>query len=130
MLAEYARLALRRHIIGRQRHGQPWVKAWLIGSRIEQMVRESVRQTSAGSYSALSQQENQAILAEIHAALERSGAVNTAIVTAIDIRRFIRKLIERELFTTAVLSFQELDDEAELKVLGHIELIGDTHAAA
>ncbi|AOP42336.1 EscV/YscV/HrcV family type III secretion system export apparatus protein [Edwardsiella piscicida] len=130
MLAEYARLALRRHIIGRQRHGQPWVKAWLIGSHIEQKVRESVRQTSAGSYSALSQQENQAILTEIHAALERSGAVNTAIVTAIDIRRFIRKLIERELFTTAVLSFQELDDEAELKVLGHIELIGDTHAAA
>ncbi|WP_416042016.1 EscV/YscV/HrcV family type III secretion system export apparatus protein [Edwardsiella ictaluri] len=130
MLAEYARLALRRHIVGRQRHGQPWVKAWLIGSHIEQMMRESIRQTSAGSYSALSPQENQAILAEIHAALERSGGANTAIVTAIDIRRFIRKLIERELFTTPVLSFQELDDEAELKVLGHIELIGDTHAAA
>ncbi|MBZ6071295.1 EscV/YscV/HrcV family type III secretion system export apparatus protein [Aeromonas schubertii] len=130
MLAEYARLALRRHIVGRQRRGQPWVRAWLVGGHIEQLMRESIRQTSAGSYSALSPEENQAILGEIRSALARTGGPGTALVTAIDVRRFIRKLIEKDLFTTPVLSFQEIDDEAELKVLGHIELIGETHAAA
>ncbi|ALP41096.1 EscV/YscV/HrcV family type III secretion system export apparatus protein [Aeromonas schubertii] len=130
MLAEYARLALRRHIVGRQRQGQPWVRAWLVGGHIEQLMRESIRQTSAGSYSALSPEENQAILGEIRSALARTGGPGTALVTAIDVRRFIRKLIEKDLFTTPVLSFQEIDDETELKVLGHIELIGETHAAA
>ncbi|MFM5540427.1 EscV/YscV/HrcV family type III secretion system export apparatus protein [Aeromonas veronii] len=130
MLTEYARLALRRHIVGRHRRGQQWIQAWLIGTHIEQLVRESIRQTSAGTYSALSPEENQAILNEIHDALARSGGTGIVLVTAIDVRRFIRKLIEKELFSTPVLSFQEVDNEIELKVLGHIELIGETYAAA
>ncbi|MEJ8673889.1 EscV/YscV/HrcV family type III secretion system export apparatus protein [Chromobacterium amazonense] len=130
MLTEYARLALRRHIVGRQRRGQPWISAWVIGGHIEQTIRESIRQTSAGSYSALSTEENQAIIGEIRSSLEKSGAAGMALVTAIDVRRFVRKLIERDLFSVPVLSFQELGDEAELKVLGHVELIGDAHAAA
>lgn len=130
MLTEYARLALRRQIVGRQRRGQPWVRAWLVGSHIEQLMRESIRQTSAGSYSALSPEENQAILDEIRNALARNGGPGTALVSAIDVRRFIRKLIEKEFFGTPVLSFQEIDDEAELKILGHIELIGETDEAA
>ncbi|EAA3660145.1 EscV/YscV/HrcV family type III secretion system export apparatus protein [Salmonella enterica] len=130
MLTEYARLALRRHIVGRQRRGQPWVRAWLIGSHIEQRMRESIRQTSAGTYSALSSEENQAILNEIRRSLNHNDDPGTTLVTAIDIRRFIRKLIEKDLFYTPVLSFQEIDDEAELKVLGHIELMGETHEAS
>ncbi len=130
MLTEYARMALRRHIVGRQRHGQPWVSAWVIGSHIEQKMRESIRQTSAGTYSALSPEENQAIVDKIRSSLEQSGAASLALVTAIDIRRFVRKLIERDLFGVAVLSFQELGDEAELKVLGHVELIGGDYEAA
>ncbi|PRP69749.1 EscV/YscV/HrcV family type III secretion system export apparatus protein [Chromobacterium amazonense] len=130
MLTEYARLALRRHIVGRQRRGQPWISAWVIGGHIEQTIRESIRQTSAGSYSALSTEENQAIIGEIRSSLEKSGIAGMALVTAIDVRRFVRKLIERDLFSVPVLSFQELGDEAELKVLGHVELIGDAHAAA
>ncbi|MEO4011908.1 FHIPEP family type III secretion protein [Chromobacterium piscinae] len=130
MLTEYARLALRRHIVGRQRRGQPWISAWVIGGHIEQTIRESIRQTSAGSYSALGPEENQAIVGEIRSALEQSGVGGAALVTAIDVRRFVRKLIERDLFSVPVLSFQELGDEAELKILGHVELIGEGHAPA
>ncbi|QAU24335.1 EscV/YscV/HrcV family type III secretion system export apparatus protein [Dyella sp. M7H15-1] len=129
MLAEYARMALRRHIVGRHRRGQPWISAWVLGGQIEQTIRESIRQTAAGSYSALSAEESQSILQEIKATVAKNGSA-TALVTAIDVRRFVRKLIERELSGLAVLSFQELDDEAELKVLGHIELIGDDYALA
>jgi type III secretion protein V len=130
MLAEYARMALRRHIVGRHRRGQPWISAWVLGGQIEQMVRESIRQTAAGSYSALSAEENQAIVKEIKATVTKNGASAAALVTAIDVRRFVRKLIEREMAGLSVLSFQELDDEAEIKVLGHIELIGEDYATA
>ncbi|AKK24865.1 EscV/YscV/HrcV family type III secretion system export apparatus protein [Pandoraea oxalativorans] len=130
MLAEYARLALRRHVVGRQRQGQPWVSAWVIGNHIEQTIRESIRQTSAGSYSALAPEENQAIVNTIRDALARSGTAGLALVTAIDVRRFVRKLIEKDMFAVPVLSFQDLEDEAELKVLGHVELLGGDDAFA
>ncbi|VVE85798.1 EscV/YscV/HrcV family type III secretion system export apparatus protein [Pandoraea sputorum] len=130
MLAEYARLALRRHVVGRQRQGQSWVSAWVIGNHIEQTIRESIRQTSAGSYSALAPEENQAIVNTIRDALAQSGTAGLALVTAIDVRRFVRKLIEKDMFAVPVLSFQDLEDEAELKVLGHVELLGDGDALA
>ncbi|MBV8048519.1 MAG: EscV/YscV/HrcV family type III secretion system export apparatus protein [Paludibacterium sp.] len=121
MLAEYARLALGRHILGRFRHGQPWLSAWLIGGEIEERLRESIRQTSAGSYSALAPEENAHIVASIRAALAKNHPAGAVLVTAIDVRRFVRKLIEREWFDLPVLSFQEVGDEHEMRVLGHID---------
>ncbi|MFM0515216.1 EscV/YscV/HrcV family type III secretion system export apparatus protein [Paraburkholderia sp. RL17-373-BIF-A] len=128
MLAEYARMALRRHIVGRYRRGQPWISAWVVGGQIEESIRESIRQTSAGSYSALSTEDNADIVGRIRHALKINGPPGTVLVTAIDVRRFVRKLIEQEFATVPVLSFQEVGDEAELKVLGHVELIGEENA--
>ncbi|CAI8756423.1 EscV/YscV/HrcV family type III secretion system export apparatus protein [Pseudomonas zeae] len=123
MLTEYARVALRRHIAIRYRAGQPWISGWMIGDRIEQMIRESIRQTAAGSYSTLEPTQNQAIIAAIHENLVDTDARRTVLITAIDVRRFVRKIIEREYPSLAVLSFQELGDEVELRVLGNIDLI-------
>ncbi|MBJ7263451.1 MAG: EscV/YscV/HrcV family type III secretion system export apparatus protein [Burkholderiaceae bacterium] len=130
MLTEYARMGLRRHIVGRHRHGQPWISAWVIGGQIEETLRESIRQTSAGAYSALSPEENRHIVDQIRDALLQNRPAGTVLVTAIDVRRFVRKMIEQELAGVPVLSFQEVGEEAELKVLGHIESIGDTYASA
>ncbi len=124
MLTEYARLGLKRQIVGRQRRGQPWIQAYIIGGRIEEMIRESIRQTSAGSYSALSPEENEEILTQIRAAVAHETG-HIALVTTIDIRRFVRKLIEAEMFSLPVLSFQEVAEEVELRVLGHVEIVGD-----
>ncbi|WP_215778631.1 type III secretion system export apparatus subunit SctV [Paludibacterium sp. B53371] len=128
MLAEYARLGLARHILGRYRQDTAVIQAWLIGSQIEEQLRESVRQTSAGSYSALSAEENERILAQIRAALSPACPPGTLLVTAIDVRRFVRKLIERELSHVPVLSFQEIGNEVEMQVLGHIELKDEVDA--
>lgn len=129
MLTEYARLGLKRQIVSRYRYGQAAIQVWVIGGNIEQMVRESIRQTSAGSYSALGPEENEAIIAKIRAAIANNSN-HVALVTAIDVRRFVRKLIERDMYNIPVLSFQELNDEVELKVLGHIELIGGSDETA
>jgi type III secretion protein V len=125
MIAEYVRLGLRRHIVTRHRGTLPWLKAWMIGDTIEAMIRESIRQTSAGSYSALAPEQNEAILQSVRSALADGSDRQVVLMTAIDVRRFVRKLIEREFFTTDVLSFQELGNETELRVMGNIELIGE-----
>ena len=125
MLTEYVRLGLRRHIVTRHRGTAPWLKAWMIGDTIEAMVRESIRQTSAGSYSALAPEQNEEILQAVREALPEGADRQVVIMTAIDVRRFVRKLIEREFFATDVLSFQELGNETDLRVMGNIELIGE-----
>lgn len=122
-LTEYIRLALRRQIINRQKNGQAIIDCWLIGGGIENMVRESVRQTSAGAYSALEPQQSDAILQQIKAMVD--GQVAGVIVTAIDVRRYIRKIIEPHLYDFQLLSFQELGDDTRINVRGNIELVGE-----
>jgi len=123
ILVEYIRTALRRHIIGRYQHPEEGLKAWLVGSGLEGMVRESIRQTSSGAYSALDGDQIARILEEV-----RQTAGNHpegVLLTAIDVRRYLRRLVEREFFGLSVLSFQEIGDEAQLNILGNVELIGD-----
>ncbi|KVE36795.1 EscV/YscV/HrcV family type III secretion system export apparatus protein [Burkholderia sp. BDU5] len=130
MLAEYVRVALRRHIATRHRAGQPWINCWMIGDRIESMVRESIRQTAAGSYSSLAPEHTHAIVARLKAALADADLRRTVLVTAIDVRRFVRKMVEREFGELPVLSFQEIGDEAELRVIGTADLIRELADAA
>lgn len=126
MLTEYARLSLRRHIIEQYRYGQDCIQGWMIGATIENMVRQSIRQTSAGSYSTLDPTQNQAILQQIITSVAHHEKHSYVLLATMDVRRFIRKLIERELFHVAVLSYQEIGDTTQLKVLGNIELMNET----
>lgn len=125
MITEYVRMALRRHITARYRANQVAISGWVIGDRIEGMIRESIRQTSAGSYSSLSPQDNEAILSAIRSAFEQRKSHNGVLLTAIDVRRFLRKLVERELYHLPVLSLQEVSDESGLHVISTIDLIGE-----
>jgi len=123
VLTEYVRSALRRHIIHRFQGESEWLDVWVIGDAIEERIRESVRQTSAGTYLALEPDQAARIIELIRNALgeNRRGLL----ITAIDVRRYLRKMIERELVDVEVISFQEIGDAIELNVLGNIELIGE-----
>ncbi|WP_431769435.1 EscV/YscV/HrcV family type III secretion system export apparatus protein [Vibrio sinus] len=125
LLTEYVRVALSRHIKGRyQRGNEGSIYCYLIGDGIENLVRESIRQTAAGGYSALSPQQNMLILEQI-SEHTLGCEPDTVLLTAIDVRRYLRKIIEKDLYTLPVLSFQELGEDVELKVQGSIDLIGE-----
>ncbi|MBY4897877.1 EscV/YscV/HrcV family type III secretion system export apparatus protein [Cupriavidus sp. AU9028] len=125
MLTEYVRVSLRRQIVGRHASGGAQADVWLVGDGIENMIRDSVRQTAAGAYSTLQADQIERIVSRIKAAIAGREDIDGAIVTAIDVRRFLRKFLERELFRLPVLSFQELGDDVQLHVLGNIDLIGE-----
>ncbi|QDW35021.1 EscV/YscV/HrcV family type III secretion system export apparatus protein [Yersinia sp. KBS0713] len=123
MLTEYVRIALRRHVCGRFSKNSAWLPVLRLGEGAENLIRESIRQTSAGTYSALDNKHSRLILSKIAAAFaENSDAV---LLTSIDIRRFLRKIVERDIFTLPVLSWQELGDEMNIRVVDTIDLIGD-----
>jgi type III secretion protein V len=120
MLTEYVRMALRRHILHRLQPNGEALRVLRVGEGIENLIRESIRQTSMGTYAALSLGQSSRILSLIQEALAEHGELN--IVTSVDARRFLRKITETGLFNVPVLSWQELGENSAVQVVHSIDL--------
>ncbi|BAT37629.1 type III secretion system LEE export apparatus protein EscV [Escherichia albertii] len=118
ILCEYVRIALRRHILGRYSVRGTLLNVWLIGSDIENELRESIRQTSSGSYLNISPERSEQLIGFLKNIVNPTG--NGVILTALDIRRYVKKMIEGSFPSVPVLSFQEVGNNIELKVLGTV----------
>lgn len=134
LLTEYVRITLRRQICHVFGGPQRRISVLLIGERIENMIRDSIRETSAGTYAALDADKTSAILELLrrHIHSYQARAESPVLLTAMDVRRYLRKMIEREFFSTPVLSTQELMEDLEVNVLGSLELFDEDrrHALA
>ncbi len=124
LLTEYSRSALKRYISYKYSQGQSIIAVYLVDPEIEDIVRGAIKQTSAGSYLALDPDLVQTIMHVI-----RTTVVPTPkdgqpplLLTAIDVRRFIRKLIEGEFPNLPVISYQEVVPEIRVQPLGRIQL--------
>lgn len=124
LLADYVRTSLKRYISYKYSGGQNILAVYLLDSGIEEIIRKSIRQTSAGSYLALEPDTAQQIVGAVKKAVgdisEKSN--RPVLLTSMDIRRYVRKLIELELYDLPVLSHQELTDEITIQTLDRISL--------
>lgn len=124
LLAEYVRIALKRYISHKFSAGQNMLPAYLLSPSIEDEIRTSIRQTSGGSYLALDPQSSKRIVQAIKMAV---GDITTVthrpvLLTSMDIRRYVRKLIEQDVGDLAVLSYQEVTSDINIQPLARIEL--------
>jgi type III secretion protein V len=118
------RTTLKRYISYKFSGGQNILAAYLLDPSIEDVVRKAIRQTSAGSYLALEPDMAKRILRGIK---QEVGDLSTlerkpVLLTSMDIRRYVRKLIELDLYELPVLSHQELTEEITIQPLGRIVL--------
>ncbi|MDR2377553.1 MAG: type III secretion system export apparatus subunit SctV [Puniceicoccales bacterium] len=124
LLTDYVRTSLRRYISYKYSGGQNILAVYLLNPDVEDVVRKSIRQTSAGSYLALEPEKAKKI---IHNIQEEVGDFSQesnrpVLLTSMDIRRYVRKLIELELYELPVVAHQELTDEITIQPLGRIAL--------
>ncbi len=124
LLTEYVRSSLKRYISYKYALGQSVLSVYLLDPEIEDMVRGAIKQTSAGSYLALDPDSVQLILHSMRntIAAPPPGAQPPVLLTAIDVRRFVRKLIEGEFPEMPVISYQEVVPEIRIQPLGRIQL--------
>jgi type III secretion protein V len=124
LLTEYVRSSLKRYISYKYSLGQTVLSVYLLDPEIEDMVRGAIKQTSAGSYLALDPDSVQLILHSMRNTIQPTppGGQPPVLLTAIDVRRFVRKLIEGEFPDLAVVSFQEIVPEIRIQPLGRIQL--------
>ncbi len=124
LLCEYIRGSLKRYISYKYSSGQNILPAYLLAPDVEEKIRSAIRQTSAGSYMALDPATAQRFVARAKQAIGtlRQGRSRPVIVVSMDIRRYVRKLIEMELYEIPVLSYQELTQEITVQPLDRITL--------
>ena len=91
---------------------------------MEDEVRGAVRQTSAASYLALSPDFHRRLMEALKASIgDLSGHALTPVLLApMDIRRFMRKIVERDFPELAILSFQELAPDVSIQPLDRIRI--------
>ncbi|WP_284262733.1 type III secretion system export apparatus subunit SctV [Roseicyclus amphidinii] len=123
LLTEHVRSALSRYITHKFAGGQSVISAYLLSKAIEDEVRGAIRQTSGASYLTLSPDSHRKLVAALKATLGDLSrhTLRPVILTPMDIRRFLRKLVERDFPELAVLSFQELTPQVSVQPLDRIE---------
>jgi type III secretion protein V len=131
VLTEHVRGALSRYITHKFSGGQNIIPAYLIAKDIEDAVRGAVRQTSGASYLALSPDVHRQLITSMRNVV---GAVSQhamppVMLAPMDIRRFMRKIVERDFPELAVLSYQELAPSANVQPLERIKLVMQISAA-
>jgi type III secretion protein V len=121
---EYVRSALSRYISYKFSGGQNIIAAYLLDPSLEEKIRKSVRQTSGGSYLAMDPQTVRSILAVVRKTLGDVSRIpqKPVIIVSVDIRRYFRKMIEKDYYEIPVLSFQELSQEINIQPLGRLKL--------
>lgn len=124
LLTEYVRSSLKRYISYKYSLGQTILSVYLLDPEIEDMIRGAIKQTSAGSYLALDPDSVQLILHAMRGVIVPTppGGQPPVLLTAIDVRRFTRKLIEGDFPDLPVVSYQEIVPEIRIQPLGRIQL--------
>ncbi len=116
-LTEFARIALKRQITHTVAP-QGALAAVLVEPALEDLLRQAVRASGGVSQLALEPQDAKAVSEALASAISRHRP--GALITSVDIRWHVRKLIEAECFDTPVLSYHELLPTLRLEVLDRV----------
>jgi type III secretion protein V len=124
LLTEYIRAALKRHLSHKYSTGQNLLPAYLFAPNVEDTIRGAIRQTSAGSYLALDPNVSRKLLESIKRTVGdiSRAAQRPVLLTSMDIRRYVRKMIEQDLYELPVISYQELTSDINVQPLARVEL--------
>jgi type III secretion protein V len=122
MLTEYVRGDLGRYLTHRATGGTGTLSAVLLDPMLEKMIREAVKPTPAGNYLALPPDTMSAISENIKDMAGNEPRPALAVVTSMDIRRYVRRIVEADMKWLGVYSFQELGPHVRLEPIGRVSL--------
>ena len=116
-LTELTRIGLKRQISHRYAP-DGYLRAVLLEPALEEMLRNAIRHNSGAQQLALDPLEMSRLMTRFRNVVQVFKPA--AIVTAVDIRRHVRKLIEQDCFDVPVLSYHELLPSLQLEALHRV----------
>lgn len=92
--------------------------------QVEEVIRKAVRQTSAGAFLSLDPGSSKRILDALEAALGRSrtSTQKPVLMVSMDIRRYVRRLIEAKFYEIPVMAYQEVTPEIAVQPIARIRI--------
>jgi len=119
VLTEHVRVSLRRAITHKfAADGE--LRAFRLDPEIEDAIRDAIQRTPSGNYLALSPDASSDIVGAVSAALAEQPDAPRVILTQLDVRRYVRRLLELSHPEVAVLSVQEIAPDVKLAPVGRI----------
>jgi len=131
LLTERVRHALSRQITAKFTKDGETLSVFLLDPKIEAIISSAIQSTKMGTYYlALNPNHTEEILSAIREKMNSIGR-NTArvpiLTKVVEIRRYIRKLVELEFPSTHVLSCQDLQSNMKIKSVAKISLDQKSH---
>ena len=120
LVAEYVRVALRRHISDRYAGASRTLHVLVAHPELEDRLRRSVHVSGGSAQLAVEPQLAESLLQQVHARVRSSVDANVVLLSSMDVRRHLRKLTEIEFPALPVLSYQELVPDVKLVPLGQL----------
>jgi type III secretion protein V len=124
MLVEYVRGALKRQISYMYAGGLNLLPAILLDPQVEEVLRKAIRQTSAGAFLALDPETSKAIVSGVRTVFQKyqGQQAKPVLLASLDIRRYVRRLIETDCYELPVVSYQEITPEITVQPLERVRL--------
>ncbi len=121
-LTEQVRAGLKRKICYQISQGRPLLFIYRLDAEFEEMFRNSIRQSAAGTYLAMDPDCSRKVMQAARAQIGNlpPGAQRPVIVTDAEIRRFVKKLLDFAIPEVTVLSYDQLTPQINLQPLGTI----------
>ena len=117
-LVEHVRGTMARYISNKFAHGND-LRVLLLSPEFEEVVRRGIRQTSGGSFINLEPADAQELMDRLSVGLDSLHIAHKDMVLlcSVDVRRYIKKLIEGRFRELDVMSFGEISETVSVNVL-------------
>ncbi|URT72618.1 flagellar biosynthesis protein FlhA [Cytobacillus firmus] len=124
LLTEYARQSLARQITNQFSQQGDSIKVVTLSGRVEKMVAEGVQQTEHGNYLSMDPAVSQNILESIASQVEQLSLMEQTpiVLCSPAVRMYVRQLTERYFPQIPILSYNELEANAEVQSVGVVNI--------
>jgi type III secretion protein V len=131
-LTEHVRAGLKRKICYQISQGRPLLFVYRLDPEIEEIFRNSIRQSAGGAYLAMDPAHSQLVLEAARAQIGNlpPGSQRPVIVTDGEIRRFVKRLLDFAIPDVTVLSYDQLTPQINLQPLGTISPVARAQIAS
>lgn len=121
VLTDYVRIALKSQIFHQYR-GAEGLLAWLLTPESEGILRDGLRQTQTETFFALDNEVSQMLVQQLHIAFPLRATEQSVLLVAQDLRSPLRSLLQEDFYHVPVMSFAEISNAAQVKVMGRFDL--------
>ncbi len=124
MLVEYVRSGLARQLCNEFRDSEKKLRVLTLNPTIEEVLKENVEESNLGNYINLPPELNNKLILSVNEEVKRIAGIGfqPIILVPTEIRKPLRRILERDLKHVVVLSYGEITPEVELEAVGMVNV--------